>query len=365
MPLTVLNVAYPLASVGPDAVGGAEQILTQLDAALTRAGHRSLVIACEGSATRGILLPTPAPLGSVDEGVYRQVCATHRRRIAGALSRWPVDLVHLHGIDFHTYLPPPGPPVLVTLHLPPDFYQPTILHLDRPDTYLHGVSRSQHEAFPSNATLLPPIENGVALPAAAMPVAKRRFAFALGRLCPEKGFHLALDAAKQADISLLLAGAVFRYPEHLRYVDEEIRPRLDRARRFIGPIGVERKHRLLAAAQCLLVPSLAAETSSLVAMEALACGTPVVAFPSGALASIVEDGQTGFLVRDVQEMAEAIEAARFLDPEECRTAARRRFSLARMTDRYLELYHTLVGRRTDATGHFNEAPEAARVGSGA
>ena len=86
------------------------------------------------------------------------------------------------------------------------------------------------------------------------------------------------------------------------------------------------------------MPSLVAETGSLVAMEALACGTPVVAFPAGALADIVEPGVTGFLVKDAQEMAEAIAAAGTIDPERCREAARARFSLGRMVERYLAVY---------------------------
>jgi glycosyltransferase involved in cell wall biosynthesis len=77
-------------------------------------------------------------------------------------------------------------------------------------------------------------------------------------------------------------------------------------------------------------------------MEALACGTPVVAFPSGALAEIVEHGVTGFLVRDEAEMAEAIRAAPRLDPEACRAAARRRFSAGAMVARYLDLYRSLL-----------------------
>ncbi|TGS68868.1 glycosyltransferase, partial [Mesorhizobium sp. M8A.F.Ca.ET.181.01.1.1] len=90
------------------------------------------------------------------------------------------------------------------------------------------------------------------------------------------------------------------------------------------------KRRFLNAARCLVIPSLAAETSSLVAMEALACGTPVVAFPNGALPGVVEHGRTGFLVNDVHEMAGAIVAASRLDAEICRAEARRRFSLDQM-----------------------------------
>ena len=95
-------------------------------------------------------------------------------------------------------------------------------------------------------------------------------------------------------------------------------------------------------ARCLLVPSLVPETGSLVAMEALACGTPVVAFPAGALTEIVEPGVTGFLVNDAREMAEALVMAEKIDPERCRAAARRRFSLDRMVERYFAVYQRLA-----------------------
>ncbi len=340
--LTVLSVAYPLAPVSQDAVGGAEQVLAQLDRALVRAGHRSLVVACEGSQVAGTLLEVPARHGPLDAAACAAAHEAHRQVIAQALERWPVDLIHLHGVDFHAYLPPPGPPTLATLHLPLAWYPEAVLRPDRPATWLHAVSAAQRAGGPDGLDLLPDIPNGVDIEALAARHARRGFALALGRICPEKGFHLALKAARQIGASLLLAGTVFRYEAHERYFAHEIAPRLDRWRRFIGPIGFARKRRLLSAARCLLVPSLVAETGSLVAMEALACGTPVIAFPNGALADVVEHGRTGFLVRDTREMAGAIAAAGDIDPEACRAAARARFSAERMAERYLALYHDLA-----------------------
>jgi glycosyltransferase involved in cell wall biosynthesis len=172
--------------------------------------------------------------------------------------------------------------------------------------------------------------------------AKRRFALMLGRVCPEKGLHIAIDAAKLADIPLIVAGELFPYAEHERYFEEQVRPRLDAKRRFIGPIGFARKRRLLTAAGCLLVPSLVDETSSLVAREAAACGTPVIAFPRGALPETIEDGRTGFLVEDTEQMAEAIGRAPSLSSALCRQVARQRFSLDDMVSRYFGVYELLT-----------------------
>jgi glycosyltransferase involved in cell wall biosynthesis len=242
----------------------------------------------------------------------------------------------------------------VTLHLPPEWYPPAIFELERPRTFLHCVSAAQRARCPKGVRLLPDVPNGVALDALAARHAKRRFALALGRICPEKGFHIALDAAKRAGVPLLLAGQTFPYEAHETYFAREIAPRLDRSRRFLGPIELVRKRRLLTAAQCLLLPSLAPETSSLVAMEALACGTPVVAFRAGALPEIVEHGRTGFLVDDEGAMTDAIHAATRIDPEFCRAAARQRFSLDHTIERYFARYRVLASH-----GRVQTAPAGA------
>jgi glycosyltransferase involved in cell wall biosynthesis len=343
-PLTVLSVAYPFAPVGPDAVGGAEQVLSLVDTALVRGGHRSIVIAAEGSRVAGLLRATPRAEGPLDRAAWWSAHHEHRGAINEVLQSHPVDLVHLHGVDFYRYLPPPGVAVVVTLHLPLSWYPAEVFQLTRPDTYFHCVSSIQRRDCPPELPLLPDIENGVPVNRLTLRVRKRSTAVCLGRICPEKGFHLALDAAHRAHHALNVAGEVFHHEQHERYFREEIVPRLDRSRRYIGVVNFERKRRLLASARCLAAPSLVPETSSLVAMEALACGTPVVAFPAGALTQIVDPGITGFIVHDEQEMAEAMGATRKLDPEACRQMARERFSEDRTARRYLELFHWLSSR---------------------
>jgi glycosyltransferase involved in cell wall biosynthesis len=340
MMMTVVNVAYPLAPVHPDTAGGAEQVLAELDSALVRAGHRSIVIACDGSRTAGELVTVPRPPGQFDPHRIEQAQERHHRALCDVLQRHRVDLVHMHGVDFHAYLPPSGVPVLATLHLPIAWYSSEALRPRRSDTWLNCVSATQQAACPPSRSLLPPIENGV--PPFCGRHAKRAFALMLARICPEKGVHIAIDAAKRAGVPLLIAGEVFPYPDHQHYFAEEVQPRLDRWRRFIGPVSPARKRRLLAAARCLLVASLVPETSSLAAREALSSGTPVVGFARGALADIIETGRTGFLVDTAQAMADAIGKAASIDPEACRRVARERFPLQPMIDRYFSIYAKLV-----------------------
>ncbi len=253
-------------------------------------------------------------------------------------------MIHLHSLDFFEYLPQTSVPALVTLHLPLHLYPEAVLRRPPAGTKLVPVSRSQARSLPG-LPLLRPIENGVDLPP-RKPHARRGYALALGRVCPEKNFADALEAARAADCPLLLAGRVYDYPEHQQYFAREIIPRLDRARRWIGWIAGARKRRLLAGARCVLIPSRIAETSSLVAMEALAAGVPVIAYPAGALPDIVEHGRTGFIAEDVPSMTRSIRAATQIDPEECRRAARERFCAERMIREYFALYERLSGAAT-------------------
>jgi hypothetical protein len=343
--LRILTVAYPLAALGPDAVGGAEQIATHLERGFVERGDQSIVVASERSHVAGTLVPVPRKRAVFDQSAIAEARENHRRAIRFALDRWSVDLIHLHGVDFGTYLPPPGVPVLVTLHCPASWYGDGALEPRRPDTWFNAVSPTQHAGLLPNPRLLRPVENGVPRALFAARHAKRRYALVLGRVAPEKGIHLALEAARSADYSLLIAGEVYPYPEHQRYFAREIEPRLDRERRYIGAVDFARTRRLLAAARCLLLPSLVPETSSMVAREALAAGTPVIAFQNGALPEIIDHGRTGFLVADVRAMAEAIGTAGRIDPGECRAMAIERFSLARMIEGYLDLYREILAGR--------------------
>src|SRR3954451_3241883 len=304
---TVLQVAFPFAPVSRDSVGGAEQIVAACDGAVVHAGHRSIVVACQGSQVAGELITVPRTSRADDPHARAAAHANHRRAVDRAISRFGVDVVHCHGIDFDAYLPSEGVPVLVTLHLAPSSYNPAALRPKRAGTYFNCVSQTQHDACPKLPNLLAPILNGIDVERLRPdPQARRTHALVLARICPEKGIHLAMEAAKKADADLLIAGEVFAYGDHERYFTEEIQPRLDARRVFAGPVGFEAKRQLLQSARCLLVPSLTEETSSLVAMEALACGTPVIAFRRGALSEIIEHGVTGALVDTVEEMAAAI-----------------------------------------------------------
>lgn len=345
MPLTVLSVSYPLARVSSNTAGGAEQVLAMLDAALVRAGHRSLVLAPTGSKCHGLLIPARVPSGVLDDSAKREARQEFRKLIDAALDRYPVDLIHMHGVDFSEYLPWTEIPVVVTLHLPLSWYAPHALRFVRPNLALVCVSKSQAQTASIGVPISDVIQNGVELQRFRSKKKHGRYAVVMTRICPEKGIHLAIEAAERASMDLLIAGAVFEYPEHREYFESVIRPNLNSRVRFLGAVGGARKAELLSGACCLLVPSVAPETSCLVAMEAMASGTPVIAFPVGAVPEIVTHGRTGFVVENAGEMAGAIAAVNSISAAECRREAEQRFSASRVFAQYLELYRSILKRQ--------------------
>lgn len=352
MPLTVLSIAFPFSPVGPYGVGRAEKILSEIDAALVAEGYRSLVAACAGSLVAGELFPAPMPERAlVNESDRRWYRWRFQAAIDRALSKYHVDVIHLHGLDFDEHVLPSDIPALVTLHAPLDLYRPEAwaCHSGERRFHFQCVSHTQKQTCPESLGDVSVIENGVSLPDSDIHRKREEFAVCVGRICAEKNVHQALEAGTLAGTRVLVGGQLpALHGEGGEYFHARVEPLLGQAdvrHSYLGPLDSIRMQRLLSRARCLLQPSLAAEVSSLVTMAALAAGTPVIAYRAGALAEIVEDGVTGFLVDSIREMADAIRDIDRISHDACREAAERRFSRDRMIHAYFDLYAALL------TGH--------------
>jgi glycosyltransferase involved in cell wall biosynthesis len=164
----------------------------------------------------------------------------------------------------------------------------------------------------------------------------------LGRLAPEKGAHRALEVANRAGMTLKLAGKMHSPEEH-RYFEECVRPYLGRRADYLGEVDHDEKLRLLGDATALLNPIRWREPFGLVMIEALACGTPVLAFCEGAAVEIVRPAHTGFLCTDEHDMASAVTRVGQLDRRECRAAVTGYFSAERMVREHVTLFDHIVG----------------------
>lgn len=325
--------------------GGAEQMLWTLEREMARRGHSTAVAACEGSHVSGELISTGTAPTAPD--AFEMRAQQHSRVVARSVEKNTFDLVHDESGFFWQHAETIDVPVLATLHLPRTFYDQRLFQSVPENVSFNCVSRSQALTFDNLSQMLGIVPNGIALERFRFEARKRDYVLWLGRICPEKAPHLAIDAAERAGMRLVMAGQVYPFSWHQQYFEHEIRPRLGRRDgqvEWIEAPSFAEKVGLLSGARALLLPTLAPETSSLVTMEAMACGTPVIAFANGALIEIVRHNVTGYLVMDVAQMAHALVDLERLWPEDARTVAEENFSARAMADGYEALYERIVSK---------------------
>jgi len=338
-PLKILYIAYPLLAISDEVAGGAEQLLITLAQEMSSAGHDVSVAAAEGSIVPGKLLATGAATSKNDD--YERRNAEHESAILRHLAHTEYDLVHDMSGSFWQQTPSLPNRLLATLHLPPEFYPHGSFPRPPEEVLFNGVSHSQAQRFAEQAGMpgLKVLTNGIRIEAFPYTDVKRGFLLWLGRICEEKAPHLACDIAEELGMPLVLAGEVYPFSYHQQYFERELRPRLaSKSVTFVRGLSRAQKVELLSSARALLITSLAQETSSLVAMEAMACGTPVIAFRKGALPEVVRDSVTGFIADNEEGMLESVAHIGSILPLACREHVARHYSSRRMAREYLNLY---------------------------
>lgn len=324
-PLRIAMLAPPWIKIPPAGYGGIEQVVDLLCRELVQRGHAVTLFAAPGtssSATVRPMLDHPQP-DAIGEALYEadHVALAFKEIDLAGVAGTPFDVLHDHsGFTALAMADRIATPVLHTLHGP--FTEATAMFYAR-----HGhkaaivaISRAQLSKAPPEFAVSAVIPNPIAV--ADWPLRRRKDDYLLwiGRMTPEKGPHRAIDAARRAGRRLVLAGPI--QPGQEEFFEAKVRPRLDGERvQFIGEVGGVRKQELFARASALLMPIRWPEPFGMVMIEALACGTPVLAFPEGAASEIVIHGDNGFLVEDEVEMADAITKLEELDPSRCRASA--------------------------------------------
>jgi glycosyltransferase involved in cell wall biosynthesis len=346
-----LYVAYPLLTVSETSAGGAEQVLWTLEREMAKRGVQTTVAASAGSSIAGELFETGEPCSQPDDFERRN--AEHHRKTLQfvrqrAVEGKPFDLIHDHSGDFWPQAAQVDAPVLATLHLPRHFYGSELFENLPSNVSFNCVSHSQAASFANLKQTIGPAQNGIVLERFNAQTETRHGLLWLGRICPEKAPHLALEIAEQAGVPITMAGQVYPFSYHQQYCEREILPRIERLRsaEFVQSPSAEMKRKLLSEAEALLITSQVDETSSLVAMEAAASGTPVIAFRRGALSEVICDGITGFLVNNLEEAVDALRKIPQIQPPACIQHAAKHFSSVAMADRYEVLYREVLKQRS-------------------
>jgi glycosyltransferase involved in cell wall biosynthesis len=350
----ILYVSYPLLTVSEASAGGAEQVLWTLEHEMAQRGVQTTVAASAGSRVSGELFETGEPCSRPDDFERRN--GDHQDKIVQFLRQRVLegrsfDLVHDHSGSFWQRAGEVDAPVLATLHLPRHFYRPELFEELPPNVCFSCVSQSQARSFADLKQMIGVAENGIVLQRFESRAEQRKGLLWLGRICEEKAPHLALELAERSGMPIILAGQVYPFSYHQQYFEGEIVPRLERTRSasFVQSPSAVVKRRLLSRAKALLITSQVDETSSLVAMEAAASGTPVIAFRRGALGEIVRDGVTGFLVDNPEEALDDLRMIKNIDSSACIRHAAEHFSSAAMASRYESLYREVLRQRSAVT----------------
>jgi glycosyltransferase involved in cell wall biosynthesis len=339
--MRVAMLAPPWIPVPPPGYGGIEQVVALLAAELTVRGNEVALFAAPGTESEAVVLSpleSPHP-DEIQMSLYEvdHVASTFARVEE---SEQGFDVIHDHcGFAAFAFADRIDTPVVHTLHGP--FTNETRAFYARHGHKAKAValSRYQAEQAPDELDVMAVIGNPMVVDDFPLGKEKGDYLLWIGRFNEDKGPNRAIAAANQADMPLVLAGPV--QPGQEEFFAGEVEPHLDGARtRYIGEVGDE-KGDLYAGARALLMPIRWPEPFGLVMTEAMACGTPVIAFPEGSAPEIVIDGETGFVVNDEHDMAAAIGRLGEIDPERCRESARERFDVTAVADAYERAYDRL------------------------
>ncbi|MBE0599162.1 MAG: glycosyltransferase family 4 protein [Desulfuromonadales bacterium] len=340
--MKIAQIAPLYESVPPRFYGGTERVVSHLTEELVALGHEVTLFASGDSVTTA------------------RLCATRERslRLDGAcVDTFPHHFVHLENVfrqaeqfdilHFHVdYLHYPwsrraGRPHVTTLHGRLDIPDLIPLYREYAELPLVSISHDQRRPLPS-ANWVGTVHHG--LPTDIYPFHPEPGSYLafLGRISPEKRVDRAIEIAIGAGLPLKIAAKVDRADRD--YFATTIQPLLDHPLvEFIGEIGEAQKAEFLGQALALLFPIDWQEPFGLVMIEAMACGTPVIAWPLGSVPEVMTDGISGFVVSNIEEAVRAVDKVTRLDRKTCRRYFEQRFSVRRMALDYLAVYQSIYG----------------------
>lgn len=330
-------------SVPPPGYGGTERVVSWLTEELVRLGHRVTLFASGDSRTSARLIPGCAAALRTDPNC--QDYLAHHVLMLQKLGRRrsEFDVVHFHTDYLHFSLCREwGLNHLTTLHGRLDLPDLPVLYEEFCDMPVVSISRAQRRPLPA-ANWIGNVYHG--LPESSLPFhpAPGIYLAFIGRISPEKRPDRAIAIAKAAKMPLKIAAKVDRVDS--KYFESRIKPLLGHPDiEFIGEIGDDRKASFLGNAVACLAPIDWPEPFGLNMIEAMACGTPTIAFRHGSVPEIIDDGISGIIVKNVEEAVRAVGRAKKMSRAACRNAFEQRFTARRMAQDYLRLYEHIVAQ---------------------
>ncbi|NHC47190.1 glycosyltransferase family 4 protein [Motilibacter aurantiacus] len=357
-PLRIAMIAPPWFELPPRGYGGIESVVADLVDQLAERGHEVTLVGAGRHATKAARFvpvfdePPSARLGTPAPEVI------HAAGAAAALDGLDVDIVHDHTLAGPLLARGRDVPTVVTMHGPVDGEQGDYFRRLGASVDVVAISDAQRRLNP-DVNWVGRVHNAIDFSTFPFRAEKDGYVLWLGRFNPDKGAHLAIDAARAAGRWIVLAGKCSE-PAEKAYFEAEIAPRLGSGVQYVGEADATFKRQLLAGAQALAFPVQWEEPFGMVMIEAMACGTPVVALRRGSVPEVVDHGVTGLVVDEYAGFAPALRAAEGLDPVRCRDRAQRRFDLPVMAAGYERIYRALVDGARDLEALTGETAAGAR-----
>jgi glycosyltransferase involved in cell wall biosynthesis len=341
-PLRIAQVTPLYEAVPPRLYGGTERVVAHLTDALVELGHDVTLFASADAETKARLVPVRDQAIRLDPAPLKSDLAAHLSMLAEVRKRADeFDVIHFHTdmIHFPFFDDCPGKTV-TTLHGRLDLKDLAGVYQRWPQFPLVSISNDQRRPLAS-ANWAATVQHGMAAQIYDFHPENQGYLAFLGRISPEKRPDRAIAIAKATGKRLKMAAKVDAADR--TYFEEQIEPLLDHPLiEFIGEIGDAQKSAFLGGAEALLFPIDWPEPFGLVMIEAMACGTPVIAYDCGSVPEVIEDGLTGFIVRSDAEAIAAVGRLPDLDRSSIRRRFEERFSATAMARRYLDLYDRLA-----------------------
>jgi glycosyltransferase involved in cell wall biosynthesis len=344
--MKIAQVAPLTEAVPPKLYGGTERVVAYLTDALVELGHEVTLFASGDSRTKARLCPIWPRALRLDPEVKDHFVPLFMQLETVARRANEFDVVHAH-LDYFGYplLERLGTAAITTLHGRLDLPELPALYGVYHDVPVVSISNSQRAPLPQ-ANYVATVLHGLPQDLLAQGDGAGGYLAFLGRISPEKAPDAAIRIAAKAGMKLKIAAKVDRVD--VQYFKTTIEPLLSHGDvEFIGEIREDQKQEFLGNATGLLFPIAWREPFGLVMIEAMACGTPVIAFENGSVPEVLEQGVTGFIVHDEEQAAGAVRQLRALNRARIRAEFDRRFTAHRMAQNYLKLYARLIKAKRD------------------